>query len=89
METIILNPVNGRKSFYGKCKVEKDGSIYALYSYGIGVARYDEQTKDLEIYEYHSITTGTHINAFLDFFGIEKMTKKQILSYIEYTNKLN
>jgi hypothetical protein len=30
---------------------------------------------------YYSVTTGTHINTFLDFYGFDTCTKKELENY--------
>lgn len=82
MKTFELTPVNGRKFFYGKCKVIEDGSILRLQSDDTIVAEYETGTKQLRILGYESTMTGIHINAFLDYLGMPTMTKKEILESI-------
>lgn len=78
METFILAPVNGRKSFYGKCQVINDGKIAKLKSYGTIVAEYNHKTKKMIVHGWYSNTTATHINAFLDYFGFPLSNKKEM-----------
>lgn len=81
MKTFQLTPVNGRKSFGGKCRVEIDGNIAYLYSYNIKVAHYNMETNKMVLNGYHSATTSTHQNAFLQYYGFDVCTKKQIENY--------
>lgn len=83
MKTFYLNPTNGRKSFGHKCHVNQyttdDGTTYSdLISYGKRVAHYNHNENFVSVYGWFSLTTGTHINAFLDFYGYEPMTKQEM-----------
>ena len=82
MKVFELAPVNGRKSFGGKCKVMQGGRTSKLLSYDTEVAEYDHEQNKIKILGYHSTTTGKHINAFLEFYGFDQMTKKEILASI-------
>lgn len=77
-----LQPHNGRKSFYGKAKVIKEENKAKLISYDTIVAEYDMKTDEVKIFGYYSVTTATHINAFLTALEKPTMTKKQILAVI-------
>lgn len=83
MKTIELIPTNGRKSFYGKCKVLEtiEGHKY-LKSYDTNVAILtSDGTLEITKDESHlTNTTLTHIRAFLDYIGKPPMTKKEILN---------
>ena len=78
-----LTPVNGRKSFYGKCKVlsTPEGHKY-LKSYGTTVATFtDDGTLEITKKESElTNTTLTHIRAFLVHIGKQPLTKQQILA---------
>jgi len=78
MEIIELTPVNGRKSFGSKCRVETDGNISYLYSYNTNVAHYNHDTNKIVVKGYYSLTTMAHINSFLSYFGFDTCTKKQL-----------
>lgn len=82
MKTFYLVPTNGQKSFSNKCHVNEytnnDGDHYSdLVSYGTRVASYDHKTNEMDVYGWFSVTTGRHINAFLEFYGFEACTKKR------------
>lgn len=83
MEIITLEPANGRKSFNNKAKVIIENDISSLISYNTKVAEFNNITNELKIFEYVSTTTGTHINSFLNYCGLSKMTKEEILDIIE------
>lgn len=82
MKTYELTPVNGRKSFYGKCEVREvisiisEGKFSVLKSYDTDVAKYNHDTKEMDVYWWYSMTTASHINAFLDHFGYDTTNKK-------------
>ena len=59
-----LTPVDGRKSFYGKCFFSGNPACYTLYSYGTPVARYDLDGFT-RLWGGYSVTTLRHINAFV------------------------
>lgn len=70
MKTFELNPMNGRKSFYGKAKViERDNGDIELQSYNTIVARI-RNGKFERLWSGYSATTMNHINSFIDTFGI-------------------
>lgn len=70
MKTFELNPMNGRKSFYGKAKViEKDNGDIELQSYDTIVARIRDG-KFERLWSGYSATTMNHINSFIDTYGI-------------------
>ena len=77
LETIYTT----QKSFYGKAKVRelRNGSK-VLYSYDTLVCGIDENN-NIGFMEYHSQTTGRHINEFLQQNGHNKMTKKEIENF--------
>jgi len=82
MKTFELTPVNGSKSFYGKCRVEQRDQILTLKSYDTNVAKYSKKTDSLIITKdkkHLTNTTLTHINAFLVYIGRNTMTKKEVL----------
>ena len=67
---IKLNPVDGRKSFYGKAGIiEKEGNLY-LRSYNTivcGIVNGEFR----RFLDEESATTMRHINAFLAYAGID------------------
>lgn len=77
MGTFELKPINGRKSFYGKAKVCQDGDLYTLISYGTPVCKYNVSTGDFtRLWAGYSLTTLTHVNAFLDAVGVDHIAYK-------------
>lgn len=81
MKTFNLNTINGRESFNGKARVEEQDGISYLYSYNTKVAHYIHETNKMVVNGYYSATTATHINAFLDFYGFDTCTKKELENY--------
>lgn len=67
---IKLNPVDGRKSFYGKAGIiEEEGNLY-LRSYNTivcGIVNGEFR----RFWDEESATTMRHINAFLAYAGID------------------
>lgn len=50
-----------------------------LISYGKRVASCNKTDKYVSIYGWNSATTQKHVNLFLEFLGLEKMTKQQMI----------
>lgn len=83
-----LTPINGRNSFGGKAKVHQYTNDVnhvksELLSYNTKVVTYNHTNNELTFLakkEHLTRTTIIHINAFLDFYGFDKMTKEQILN---------
>lgn len=62
--------------------VNSDGDHYSdLISYTKRVASYNHKTNEMSVYGWYSKTTASHINAFLEFYGFEKCSKKQLENY--------
>lgn len=74
---VALNPVDGRKSFYGKCNVifDNEGNRF-LKSYETIVAKVDAEGKFYRFWGGYSATTMRHVNSFLAFVGINGGGKK-------------
>jgi hypothetical protein len=85
MKVIELHPTNGRKSFYGKCRVivvdEGNRTVSKLISYETEVAKYIHQDNKMIVNGWYSSTTANHINAFLSFYGFDKCSKKELENY--------
>ena len=45
------------------------------------VASYNHKTNEMSVYGWFSETTAKHINDFLEFYGFNKATKKEMLNY--------
>ena len=57
-----------KKSFYGRCAVERFFNYDNLYSYGTLIMEFDRNTKKIRrLWNGYSRTTQRHINAFLRF----------------------
>ena len=71
MKCFELQPIDGRKSFYGKAKVyEREDGAAILKSYETDVCMIDTSGKFHRFWAGESATTTRHINAFLDYYGI-------------------
>lgn len=75
--TFELKPQD-RKSFGGKCRVEQENGISKLISYNTEVAEFNQENREVKVFNTQSATTVRHINAFLLHFGFKKATKKEI-----------
>ena len=67
------------EDFYNKALVYTnffDSTNYILISYNTIVA--ETKGDKFIIYGYYSQTTAKHINAFLEYFGIKRLSKKEI-----------
>lgn len=72
-----LDPIDNRKSFYHKCRVfEREDGSKVLQSYNTYVCEIDPDGTFHKTWAYYSPTTMRHINAFLNFYGIEGGGKK-------------
>ena len=84
MKTFYLKPTDNRKSFNNKCHVneyESDGTKYSdLISYGTRVAYFNHNEQFISVQGWFSATTARHINSFLNFYGFDSMTKKEMES---------
>jgi hypothetical protein len=89
MKKFELTPTNGRQSFNRKCIVEEDNGISTLISYNTNVATYNHENNHMIVLGYYSATTLTHINAFLDYYGFDICTKKELIETynLKETNK--
>lgn len=81
MKTFKLEPVN-QKSFYSKAIVTVDNDISTLKSYSTNVATYNHITNVISIKGYYSQTTAKHINAFLNYYGFDSLSKKEIQNFV-------
>ena len=71
----INNTANNHVNEY----VNSDGDHYSdLISYGKRVASYNHKTNEMSVYGWFSATTAKHINGFLEFYGFDKCTKKEL-----------
>ncbi len=71
--------INNKKNNHVNEYVNSDGDHYSdLISYGKRVASYNHKTNEMSVYGWFSNTTSKHINAFLEFYGFDKCTKKEL-----------
>lgn len=71
MRRISLNPVDGRKSFYGKAvAIENNNGEKLLQSYETVVCKIDSDGNFVRLWNDYSATTMRHVNAFISFYGI-------------------
>ena len=74
---VNLNPTDGRKSFYGKARVElSENGDKTLISYTTPVCRLTASGKFEKLWDGYSATTMRHINSFCDTYGINGGGKK-------------
>lgn len=79
MKTFYLNST---KNHHVNEYVNSDGDHYSdLISYTTRVASYNHKTNEMSVYGWYSATTARHINAFLEFYGFEKVNKQKMLNY--------
>lgn len=81
MKTFELTPINGRKSFGGKARVIEGDGISKLLSYDAFVAEFNHTKNKMKINGYFSQTTASHINAFLNYYGFDSCSKKELENY--------
>jgi hypothetical protein len=59
-----------------------DGEQFSdLISYGLRVASYNHGTNEISVYNIDSRATINHINYFLEFYGFDICTKKELETY--------
>ena len=78
--TFELKPTDGRKSFYGKAVVRQTNGAATLYSYGTPVIRLNRDGRFSRLWAGYSATTMRHVNAFLDHYGADGMSKAEWLA---------
>lgn len=72
MKIFELVPVDGRKSFGGKCRVyEQLNGDAVLMSYNTEVAKITSGGEFVRLWWGHSQTTSRHIKAFKAFYGVD------------------
>ena len=81
MQSFKLEPINGEKSFYGKAIVIAENNVSKLKSYDTIVAVYNHETNEMRVDGWHSETTARHINAFLNYYGFDTCSKKELENY--------
>ena len=64
-----LKTIDGRKSFYGKCYVEKENGTEVLYSYDTKILTRKQDGTMIRHWDKWSFTTGRHVKAFC---GLDK-----------------
>lgn len=86
MNAFNLQPNDSHKSFYGKAVVLEvgNGTVF-LRSYSTIVASIDRNKKVTSHWNGHSATTARHIRAFLDYYGLPVMCKKE-WEEVEYSS---
>jgi hypothetical protein len=84
-----LTPTNGRKTMpnqhFNQYETEHGGiteEVRDLISYTTRVASYNHTQNYFSVYNCQSNTTAIHINTFLEFYGFDKLNKKELLKLI-------
>ena len=78
MQAFELTPTNGRKYFGNKAKVIVQDNVSTLISYNTEVASYNHLENKVYLNGYFGLTTMRHQNAFLEFYGFDKLNKHEI-----------
>ena len=78
-KTFYLN--NSAKHHVNEYVNNDDDHYSDLISYETRVASYNHKTNEMSVYGWYSATTAKHINAFLEFYGFDKCTKKELENY--------
>ena len=81
MKTYEKKPINKQKTFNRKAIVQENNGVSYLISYDTVVAEFDHHNNKMQVYGWFSSTTARHINAFLDFYGFNTCTKKELENY--------
>lgn len=83
MEKELITKKDSRSSFYGKATLVHNGDITELKSYNTIVAEYNHKTNKIKVFGWFSSTTARHINEFLQYYGFNKVTKKEMDNWKE------
>ena len=77
MKTFYINKLaNNHVNEY----VNQEGDHYSdLISYTTRVASYNHWTNEMSVYNCQSQTTIKHINDFLEYYGFDRCTKKELI----------
>ena len=78
MKTFYINKLaNNHVNEY----VNQEGDHYSdLISYTTRVASYNHLTNEMSVYGYFSATTLKHINDFLEYYGFDRCSKKELIA---------
>lgn len=79
MKTFYLN--NSPKHHVSEYTNSSNDHLSDLVSYETRVASYNHKTNEIQVFGWYSQTTAKHINAFLEFYGFDKMTKKEMQNF--------
>lgn len=80
MKVFALNGTNN------KAIVVQSGGVSTLTSYTTEVATYNSIKNEMKVNGYYSMTTMKHINAFLEFYGFDRCTKKELIEKYNLTS---
>ena len=71
-----------RKFFYGKATVNIENGIHNLFSYGVKICKYDENTGEFHLQAgvLYSQTTCRHLREFLKQRGITHIFNKMTMA---------
>ena len=62
--------------------INEDGGHYSDFiSYTTRVASYNHKTNEMQVFGQYSQTTGKHINSFLNYYGFDSCSKKELENY--------
>ena len=71
IRTVYLAPIDGRKSFYGKCFAVGNVDIgYTLMSYGTPIM-WSDGFQFVRLWNGYSATTMRHVNSFVNWCGYD------------------
>jgi hypothetical protein len=74
--------LNSRNNNHVNEYVNSDGGHYSdLISYTTRVASYNHKTGEMSVFGWYSKTTAKHINEFLNFYGFDSVSKKEMENY--------
>jgi len=72
----------------GKATVVEENGVSRLFSYDTNVATYNHNSNTMTVNGWYSLTTGKHINKFLEFYGFEPCTKKELIKVYNLTENI-
>lgn len=86
MKTFSLQGGNGKA--LQNCTVIENLGISYLKSYNTTVAEFNHHKNEIKVNGWYSGTTAKHINAFLEFYGFNKCTKKELIKNYNLTENI-
>lgn len=86
MKTFSLQGDNGKA--LANCTVVETNGVSYLKSYNTTVAEFNHHRNEMKVCGWYSKTTAKHINKFLEFYGFDECTKKELIENYNLTENI-